>query len=691
MKKLFKRFGAMFIVVAMLVAMIPMTVLAADPTGKVYFDLNYKDAPTGEIKNVKEGTFFVTYYYVETPTTPQREGYSFVGWYKDATGNQEVDKTLSGQPVVSKDDKDKNITYYAKWQEDAFYFKTTKLVEDAQQKIDSTSSVIRLLHGQDEQEFTCVVNGTSIPSGDDGSLKIEELKINGKAVFNKNDYFTVVDTNVPAKTIEIEKRTGVYVDDTAWKTEETVSSGNELVVYGNDGQVKKIMYIAQDGSQEIEKKNVTSYPVPDGTYTLSYNESQSKVTLTKVHNYATITEPGMASDLKYTGDPQDLIKTAAVPTNGTARYAVVTRTSRGEPVSPEAEDWTNEIADITGINAGTYYVWYYAAATTDGYEDSIPAYMSVTIAKKELPVPTPTYVYDGTDKTGFDFENKPYRQGLYPWGGTNTAKDADTYEVLLVLENTDNYKWENSSGDWDIYREATWTITQREAKGTDFECTVPTGDALNYDGQDKVAEVSLAAPLENPGTITVTYENSKGEEVLHPYLPGKYFVYAQVAGGDGTNFESNVKPVRVGRFTVNDVEVVEGDKGVFVEGSDKTLTFKANGPFDEQSFKEQDKGRTFNGITVDGFSVDPNAYTVKEGSTVVTLSNDYLKTLRAGEHTIVFVYDNSNVLAEATFTVQAAESPKTGDTNTSFLWIILASLAFVSLVAGAYKFIGSDI
>ena len=83
---------------------------------------------------------------------------------------------------------------------------------------------------------------------------------------------------------------------------------------------------------------------------------------------------------------------------------------------------------------------------------------------------------------------------------------------------------------------------------------------------------------------------------------------------------------------------------------------------------------------LDGKTLDEKYYTVKEGSTIVTLKADYVATLSAGEYTIGIVSESGT--ATTTFTVNAktvvdddTKSPQTGDNSNMLLWV---ALLFVS-------------
>ena len=94
-------------------------------------------------------------------------------------------------------------------------------------------------------------------------------------------------------------------------------------------------------------------------------------------------------------------------------------------------------------------------------------------------------------------------------------------------------------------------------------------------------------------------------------------------------------------------------------------------------------------MELDGKTLDEKYYTVKEGSTIVTLKADYVATLSVGEHTIGIV--STNGAATTTFTVKAktavdndTDSPQTGDNSNMALWIAL-------LAASMFGFAGTAV
>lgn len=94
--------------------------------------------------------------------------------------------------------------------------------------------------------------------------------------------------------------------------------------------------------------------------------------------------------------------------------------------------------------------------------------------------------------------------------------------------------------------------------------------------------------------------------------------------------------------------IIEGANGKWQKGSEDVLSFTSNAAFAD-----------FLKVQIDGKDVDSSNYTVKEGSTIVTLKTSYLETLPAGKHTLAIVSDTGT--AETEFTVVAAEKQVVDD------------------------------
>ncbi len=118
-------------------------------------------------------------------------------------------------------------------------------------------------------------------------------------------------------------------------------------------------------------------------------------------------------------------------------------------------------------------------------------------------------------------------------------------------------------------------------------------------------------------------------------------------------------------------EIIEGKDASYKKDGKTELAIKSNADFID-----------FESVLVDGKEIDKNNYTVKEGSTVVTLKADYLNTLSVGKHTVGI--KSKNGIAETTITITQTDtntvtSPKTGDTTT----ISIVLLTMISIVVSA--------
>ena len=95
-------------------------------------------------------------------------------------------------------------------------------------------------------------------------------------------------------------------------------------------------------------------------------------------------------------------------------------------------------------------------------------------------------------------------------------------------------------------------------------------------------------------------------------------------------------------------KIIEGANGSWTQNSDGTLTVRANGEFSK-----------FAGVEVDGKPlIAGKDYTAKSGSTIVTLSKDYLATLSVGTHKLTVLFNDGD--ARTNFTVNAASNNNPG-------------------------------
>jgi len=110
--------------------------------------------------------------------------------------------------------------------------------------------------------------------------------------------------------------------------------------------------------------------------------------------------------------------------------------------------------------------------------------------------------------------------------------------------------------------------------------------------------------------------------------------------------------------------VIKGHGQYWLTSSNKGAEFTCNGHID-----------LFRALYIDGKELDVKNYTVKSGSTIVELSNEYMKTLSKGSHQIQFKYQDAYSTV-GTFTVSdRLPAPGTSDNSNPSLWALLGLLA----------------
>lgn len=125
---------------------------------------------------------------------------------------------------------------------------------------------------------------------------------------------------------------------------------------------------------------------------------------------------------------------------------------------------------------------------------------------------------------------------------------------------------------------------------------------------------------------------------------------------------------------------LEGMNATWNRNSDKTLIFRANGILD-----------SFMGLQVDGKMLDLKDYSMRSGSTIITLNQAYLQNLEVGTHTLTAEFIDGQ--CETQFTVAAPDpvpsqpgtsdpdSPKTGDENMLLVWTLISMFSLAIMIA----------
>ena len=265
---------------------------------------------------------------------------------------------------------------------------------------------------------------------------------------------------------------------------------------------------------------------------------------------------------------------------------------------------------------------------------------------------------------------------LNPADGTQTIvvtdKAGNETSVTVTVNNGHTYgAWQsNGKGTHIRYCTVNGCDGYEDGKCTGGEATCTSKAICEYCKTEYGEFDSSNHNLEKISATDATVTATGNKEYWHCKDCKKYFSDAA-----GTN-EIKLDDTIISKLSP---EIIEGKGQSITAGDKKELTFKSNAAFSD-----------FIRVELDGKNLDEKNYTVKEGSTVVTLKADYVATLAAGEHTIGIVSESGTV--ETTFTVKAkaivnndTKSPQTGDNSHMALWFALLFVSGGLLTATVIK------
>jgi len=124
-------------------------------------------------------------------------------------------------------------------------------------------------------------------------------------------------------------------------------------------------------------------------------------------------------------------------------------------------------------------------------------------------------------------------------------------------------------------------------------------------------------------------------------------------------------------------KITKGNKSLWHKDSGKDLSFTTDGA-----------SKDFEGLQINGKTVNKKYYTVKEGKhAVITLKDSFLQRLDNGKYTITIQFADGE--AEGTFKVTAPaddSNPKTGDDFALHSWTALLFVSLTGIIGSAFAF-----
>ena len=357
---------------------------------------------------------------------------------------------------------------------------------------------------------------------------------------------------------------------------------------------------------------------------------------------------------------------------------------------------------------------------------NISNYMTVDLNKAEY-----KFVIEEIENTSVSGANMPIKLNINNWYYPITtsileetkstfklesSKFSGTLDVKLVRTITAiNTKVENVYNDisskgvidltneqeYVIYFSKTDELTEGLKSFADLDKTLyykrDNNGLLLTDNESEAVIKIVGNKSENKAILTAVNVGTKKSEVfkgLHTKYIGSKLTFTGSNGGILNEIRTDYYTRCIYEFTSQYVkEEVNTEEHKFLEGENQTYT------------KDESKNATFridadyslftNKVYVDDNLLDIESYESKEGSTIITLKDSYLKTLLVGEHTLKVVFsdgitsktkfiikekDKSEIKKDTINTIEETKSngnslnPKTGDNITTYITLFIISV-----------------
>ena len=406
----------------------------------------------------------------------------------------------------------------------------------------------------------------------------------------------------------------------------------------------------------IPESALTNY---NAVYCQGYDTSTGNITgtITLKNKAATpVVITGTDSSIAYTGATVDVSQYFGIDTNaGTATYTLVTGTNGG------TGEGTLSGTTLTVTRTGTFKIKVSTVA------DGIFAAGEKTVT---LTVDNGTILYAITATAGANGSISPSGTVKVASGGsqTFTITPATGYEIDTLkvdgsaVSSATSYTFSNVDKAHTI--EAIFKKTQSPEPTPE-----PTPAVVKPVIKTQPADVSIKA--DEKATFTVS---ASGADLIYQWQidrnDGNGWV--NIAGANEASYTTSTVDIScngfkhqcvvsntAGSVTSNtavltvtenttpapdsvDYEILDGANTSWEQNSDGSLSIRGSGEFSK-----------FVGVKVDGNLVDVRNYTVKEGSTIVTLKADYLNTLSVGNYTFEIIWTDGT--ASTRFTVSKSD------------------------------------
>ena len=318
----------------------------------------------------------------------------------------------------------------------------------------------------------------------------------------------------------------------------------------------------------------------------------------------------------------------------------------------------------------------------DGTESNYPftAYVTVKEASEipgsTDPIDLPVRMLEEGD---IDYSPAPELSATFTPNSAVTVGEFNEWQGLAIdyynpMAETEWY--EPVSEGYDIQAEYTVSIPLTGYAGETLSGTLTIPLPEGYDGA--TARIKGGASASSYTATTVTFP-----------------LTLDVSGNTAEAFELLIE-YKEAQEPVQPPVIIAGANGSWQKSGTDGLSFTSDAEYAD-----------FLKVMVDGKELKTTDYTVKEGSTIVTLNAAYLETLSVGKHTLEI--ESKNGIAKTEFTITAVQggddsqtggdttpqepgknegavtSPQTGDSSNMLLWVALLFVSGGVLTAATYR------
>lgn len=401
-----------------------------------------------------------------------------------------------------------------------------------------------------------------------------------------------------------------------------------------------------------EAENTFRWTIPESALTnynaadcQGYDISTGNITgtITVKNKAATpVAITGTDSSIVYTGATVDVSQYFSIDNNaGAATYTLVTGTNGG------TGEGTLSDTTLTVTHTGTFKIKVSTAA------NGIFAAGEKTVT---LTVDNGTILYTATDYST-TYDGQPHSISV---SVTNPEGTDVTYSTDGVTYGSDNPSFSNEGTHTVYYRitkdnyttveaSKTVTINKKPVTITAQEQDIVWGNDINQ---------SLYTVSEDDLAVTVYYADGYSEPVQD--YTTNVFAIDMSADGDKIltvsytkNGVTKTKDITIKvNAALASYKIISGADSEWKQNTDRTITIGGNGEFSK-----------FESVKVDGSIIDAKNYTAKEGSTIIILKADYLKTLSVGTHSFEIVWADGSAVTSFKVSKNTSDNEGSKDNN----------------------------